>query len=246
MRTRLPRAYATRAGWSRSLAAFALALALAAVIWRRWELIDLASFELALGAAFALASIAILLALVAAVQILSSDARGLRDAIVGLALAALVLLPVGVVAAVASILPDVSIATTSVGLLKSERAMLREGEGVKVGGADLAAYPDLLPLSLELPSEDVFAIVEELVAERGWRVLERREPTLEDTSARIHAVARTAVLGFLDDVVVVVTDDDETTQVDALSASRNGRHDFGTNARRVGGLLADIEQQAIN
>lgn len=246
MRTRLPRAYATRAGWARTLAAFALALGVAVLLWRRWELIDFATFELVGTIVLGLALVAILLALVAAVQIFTSDARGLRDAVIGLALAGLVLLPAALTAGVAALLPPVAIAATSVDILREERALLREGEGIRVGGADLAAYPDILPLALEMPSEDVFAIVETLIADRGWRVLEVQVPTASAPSGRIRAVARTPVLGFLDDIVVRIEDDEEATTVDALSASRVGQHDLGTNARRLTSLLDDIAFEAVN
>ena len=216
------------------------------MLWRRWELVGLDVFLIGVGATIALAGAAVLLSLGAIAQIFASDARGLRDAVVGLFVGLIVLMPIGLVAAATALLPAVSVVTTSPALLRNERGILREGEGVKVGGGDLAAYPDLLPLELEIPLEDAFAIVEEQVAERGWRVLERRLPSPSGAPGRIRAVARTPVLGFLDDVVVVVAEDRELTRIDALSASREGQHDLGTNARRLSSLLGDIELNAIN
>ena len=49
----------------------------------------------------------------------------------------------------------------------------------------------------------------------------------------IEAVARTPILGFRDDVVVRVRATTDGARIDVRSASRYGRHDFGTNAARV-------------
>ncbi len=201
-------------------------------------------FGLAIAITFGIAAIAILLGFIGAIQIFLSDAKGLRDVVVGIVLAALVLLPVGLVAAVTSALPNVNAVTTSIDILSAERRLLRDDGSVRVGGADLAAYPDLLPLEVERPSEDVFQIAEQIVIERGWRVLERTEPTPADPSGRIRAVARTPVLGFLDDIVITISDTEEATRIEILSASRVGEHDLGANARRVGSLLSELEAEA--
>ena len=64
---------------------------------------------------------------------------------------------------------------------------------------------------------------------RGWRLLEA-----DDQRGVIRAEATTLVLRFVDDVRVQVSlDPDAQTRVDARSASRKGRGDLGTNARRL-------------
>jgi uncharacterized protein (DUF1499 family) len=57
----------------------------------------------------------------------------------------------------------------------------------------------------------------------------------------IEAVARTPILGFRDDVVVRVRATTDGARIDVRSASRYGRHDFGTNAGRVRNLIDDID-----
>ena len=52
-------------------------------------------------------------------------------------------------------------------------------------------------------------------------------------TARIEAVARTPIMGFRDDVVVRVAPEPDGARIDVRSASRYGRHDFGTNAARI-------------
>jgi len=57
----------------------------------------------------------------------------------------------------------------------------------------------------------------------------------------IEAVARTPILGFRDDVVLRIRPTVDGARIDVRSASRYGRHDLGTNAKRVRGLIDDID-----
>jgi len=57
----------------------------------------------------------------------------------------------------------------------------------------------------------------------------------------IEAVARTPILGFRDDVIVRIRPTIDGARIDIRSASRYGRHDLGTNAKRVRGLIDDID-----
>ena len=59
----------------------------------------------------------------------------------------------------------------------------------------------------------------------------------------IEAVARTAIMGFRDDVAVRVRREDDGSRIDVRSASRYGRHDFGANASRIKSLLDDIDDR---
>ena len=67
----------------------------------------------------------------------------------------------------------------------------------------------------------------------------RRRP--DGATGRIQAVARTAILGFRDDVVVRIRPDPDGARVDIRSTSRYGRHDFGTNASRIVALSEAID-----
>jgi hypothetical protein len=54
--------------------------------------------------------------------------------------------------------------------------------------------------------------------------------------------ARSLLWGFVDDVAVVVTSDPAGgTRVDASSASRVGKSDFGVNARRLESYLEQVD-----
>ena len=78
---------------------------------------------------------------------------------------------------------------------------------------------------------------------RKWRIVDDRPPQPPRRDGRIEAVARTPIMGFRDDVVVRVRRDDDGARIDVRSASRYGRHDFGTNAARIRSLLEDIDDR---
>jgi uncharacterized protein (DUF1499 family) len=58
----------------------------------------------------------------------------------------------------------------------------------------------------------------------------------------IEAVAYTPILAFPEDVVVRVRPTADGARIDVRSASRYGRDDIGSNARRVRELIADINK----
>lgn len=60
-------------------------------------------------------------------------------------------------------------------------------------------------------------------------------------SGLLHAVARTPLFRFADDVVVRVETLPEGTRVDVRSASRTGFHDLGQNARRISSFMAELD-----
>src|SRR5436305_587077 len=61
--------------------------------------------------------------------------------------------------------------------------------------------------------------------------------------AFIEAGARTPIMGFREDIAVRIRRDDDGAKIDVRSASRFGRHDFGSNAARIRSLLEDIDDR---
>jgi len=118
-----------------------------------------------------------------------------------------------------------------------------------------AAYPDIEPDDTTATPQDTYAAVMKVITKRKWRVVDSRPPQgplprVLDTRASqagtvrdgiIEAVARTPILGFRDDVVVRIRPTIDGARIDIRSASRYGRHDLGTNAKRVRGLIDDID-----
>jgi hypothetical protein len=73
----------------------------------------------------------------------------------------------------------------------------------------------------------------------GWSVLEA-----QPVAGEIHAEARTRLWKFVDDVWVRLSlDADGQTRLDLVSASRVGRGDLGTNARRIARFLRGVDRR---
>jgi hypothetical protein len=84
---------------------------------------------------------------------------------------------------------------------------------------------------------------EALLAEAGrrkWTIVEAKP-----VEGEIRAEARTPVWKFTDDVWIRVSldPDDGQTRVDMVSASRVGRADLGTNARRIARFLHAVDRR---
>jgi uncharacterized protein (DUF1499 family) len=115
------------------------------------------------------------------------------------------------------------------------RLMLRARTNVaQTDGSE--PYPDLAPLSLDLPPNAAYAAA--LSAARAmplWQV------TSEDPGAgRIAACATTPRMKFVDDVDITVEPSGSGSRIHVRSASRVGITDFGTNARRIRAYLARL------
>jgi uncharacterized protein (DUF1499 family) len=105
------------------------------------------------------------------------------------------------------------------------------------------AYPDIEPLVVTVKPPQAYDAAIQVINRRKWRVVVDRPPQPPRRDGQIEAVARTAVMGFRDDVTVRVRPDGDGARIDVRSASRYGRHDFGTNAARVRSLLEDIDSR---
>lgn len=98
------------------------------------------------------------------------------------------------------------------------------------------AYPDVQPLRVDHPPADVLAAARRTARSRGWTVV-----AADTSTGRLEAVDTTFWFGFHDDVVVRALDVDGSTRVDVRSASRVGKSDLGTNARRIRRFLSALE-----
>ena len=106
------------------------------------------------------------------------------------------------------------------------------------------AYPDIEPLAVGVAPNAAHDAAMAVILKRKWRVVSERPPQPGRRDSQIEAVARTAIMGFRDDVALRIRPDGDDARIDVRSASRYGRHDFGTNASRIRGLLEDIDTQA--
>ena len=109
------------------------------------------------------------------------------------------------------------------------------------GGADVAAkqqhaYPDVVPLLLNVPPGRAFDRALAAAKAKGWDIV-----ASDRAGGRIEATDTTFWFGFKDDVVVRVTPQPTGSRVDARSLSRVGGGDLGTNAARVRAFLAAVK-----
>jgi uncharacterized protein (DUF1499 family) len=99
-----------------------------------------------------------------------------------------------------------------------------------------SAYPDLKPLALADPPDQVFSRALLLAQQRpGWEV-----GFINGAGRVFEGVATSFVFGFKDDFVVRVRPDGAGSIVDMRSKSRDGKGDLGANAERIREFLKDL------
>lgn len=109
--------------------------------------------------------------------------------------------------------------------------------GPEIAAQQEAAYPDILPLVLDVPLPQAFERALAAAREMGWEIV-----AASAAEGRIEATATTFWFGFKDDVVVRITAADGGSRIDVRSVSRVGRSDLGTNARRIRNYLARLRE----
>jgi uncharacterized protein (DUF1499 family) len=112
--------------------------------------------------------------------------------------------------------------------------------GFEYGGTAIAAqqkdgYPDIRPKQLALQPVDAFNHAIEAARALGWRIVET-----DGIEGRIEATATTSWFGFQDDVVIRIRPEAQGSRIDVRSASRVGRSDLGTNAKRIREFLSKL------
>jgi len=247
----------TQAVWSRRLAFFCVPLLLLTALLNRTEHIDPMVALTVIGLAVALATVAAALAAGALVDIWRRGHRGLRDALLGMGVGALVLtIPVYVLVAMAD-RPALHDIATDPGdppeFIAAARIRGASENPVafdpRTAAVQKKAYPGIGPVELAVPAEEAYLLLlDRIVAER-WRILDERPPAA-GLEGRIEAVATTLLFGFRDDVVITVAASGDTGAVIQMrSASRYGRHDLGRNADRIydflSGVIADASPMAV-
>ena len=110
--------------------------------------------------------------------------------------------------------------------------------GQKVAEQQRKAYPDIQPVFITGPMEQVFGHVLRLVQSRQWNLV---AAALDE--GRIEATVTTFWYGFKDDVVIRLTEVEAGIRVDMRSTSRFGSGgDGGTNANRIRAFLTDLQK----
>lgn len=236
--------------WSRRLALFSVAATLIAIIIVRAGLIEVLPGIATLGGALAFAVLAILLALGSFVTIWRLGLGGLGYSVTAIFIGAALLGYPAYLGYKAYTLPPIYDISTdvldppafdAVRRLRSRATNPAQYAGLYAAEQQREAYPDVAPLELSVPAKQAYDHALAMVNKRRWLVLDAREPQPNRRDGRIEAVARTAIMGFRDDVVIRIRGVDESSRVDVRSSSRYGSHDLGSNASRISAFLESLE-----
>lgn len=164
-----------------------------------------------------------------------SGAAGNRALLVAVVLAALLYLPV-TQAMKARQLPyihDISTDTVNppafspaIVQARADASNPPEYAGADVAALQADAYPDIQPITVAFPPEEVMTRVTAIARDAGWEIVTQEPMLLEATDT-------TFWFGFKDDVVIRLQPQGNGTRVDIRSKSRVGRSDIGKNAARI-------------
>lgn len=111
-------------------------------------------------------------------------------------------------------------------------------EGPQLAALQRMAYPQVAPAILPVTPEEALEHALAAAQELGWKVV-----ATESEEGRIEATDTTFWFGFMDDIVVRITTHEQGARVDVRSASRVGRSDAGTNARRIVTFLTHLRKR---
>jgi uncharacterized protein (DUF1499 family) len=236
--------------WARRVAGFAVAVLLLAIVIVRGGFLEIIPSLAAVGGAFILAAVAMLLACAAFIVIWREGLGGFGMAMTALLVGIAILGYPAYLGARAYRLPAIADVTTdpidpprfeAIARLRSRDANPIVYAGLRAAELQKGAYPLIEPLLVSVTPQIAFESAVQVITKRKWRIVDARAPQAGRREARIEAVARTPILGFRDDVVVRIRPDPDGARVDIRSSSRYGRHDFGTNAARVSSLSEAID-----
>ena len=204
--------------------------------------------------AFAGAALALLVGLIALVQIWHNGYAGAGSAAIGILLPLLMAIwPLAYVQAYRNMpaLNDVTTDLTSpprFTVLAKQRVESNNGPvypAARFAELQQKSYPDLRTFVIDRPVEETFELVEETAARLKWKVVLADAPVGKTAKGGLlEAIDQTLVMGFTDDIVVRVEGNLNRSRVDVRSASRYGAVDLGQNATRLRRFLAELKARS--
>ncbi len=199
--------------------------------------------------AFVLSAFAIVLGIIALIDVWRRGVPGFAWALIGIAVAGAIYVWPLSYAQTYFDLPRINDVTTDVTtpppLIALAHWRVKSANAASYPAAShakvqLANYPDIRPLLVNRSLEDTFEIALATLKKAKFQIVAEAPPGRERPGL-IEAVDRTLVVGFYDDVIVRVGADRGLSRIDIRSSSRYGAHDFGRNAQRVRRLLSDLQ-----
>lgn len=248
-----PEPWSKVALWSRSLAIFAATVAILSILLGRLHVIDPPSALASLGAAMALALIALLLFCAACQVIWRTGQRGAGVAVVAFLIAALTLGYPAYLAFEAVRLPvlaDISTDIANPPYFSFSKAAYDARNGFqpprvppRIRETQRSGYPGVEPIVVDLDADEAYALVLKTAKARGWKTIDKHPPGGRAGEGHIDFIDTTLVMGFDDDITVRLKPLPGQTRIDLRSASRYGRHDFGANAKRITAFAEELQSQ---
>jgi uncharacterized protein (DUF1499 family) len=112
-----------------------------------------------------------------------------------------------------------------------------EYDGPDAATQQRRAYPDIVPLDLDVTPERAIDEAAVVAGELGWEIV-----AVDRTRGVLEAIDTTFWFRFKDDIVVRVRPSGPSrSRVDVRSKSRVGRGDLGANARRIREFAAALD-----
>ena len=195
--------------------------------------------------------LAVLLGLIAFIQIWCRGHGGAGSAAIGVLLPLLLLAwPLTYVPAFLH-LPPINDVTTDptnpprfVALAKQRTGPTNPATypGQRFATEQLKAYPDLRTFVIDRSAQEAFELVEDAVRRLKWRVAASEPPVGRPAKGgTMEATDNTLVVGFIDDIVIRVEGSVNRSRIDVRSASRHGQHDLGQNAARLRRFFGELQ-----
>lgn len=232
-------------GWSFKFALTAALTAVLAVLGHRLAGISFQPTLLGLAASTIIGLLAIVFGSIGTVRAIKAKQPSIATTTAGLTLGCLVVMPILVTVFAgmgAPLIHDISTDLQHPPELVAIKALrtatdnsLDRLEPENLVALQAAGYPDLGPLLIDRPFDQVFEQAVALVKKRGWEIA-----VISAANGRIEATDTTLIMGFKDDVVIRVKAVGNQTRVDMRSASRVGKGDLGVNAERIRRFMADL------
>jgi len=204
--------------------------------------------------AFAGAALALLIGLIALVQIWHNGYAGAGGAAIGILLPLLMAIwPLAYLQAYRN-MPALNDVTTDLAspprftVLAKQHVESNNGPvypTARFAELQQKSYPDLRTFVIDRPVEETFELVEETAARLKWKVVLADAPVGKTAKGGLlEAIDQTLVMGFTDDIVVRVEGNLNRSRVDVRSASRYGAVDLGQNATRLRRFLAELKARS--
>ncbi len=235
------------------MAIFAATVAVMAILLARLHVVEPAPALASLGAAVALALVALLLVGAASVVIWRTGRRGVASAVGAALIGVLTLAYPAYLAFEALRLPVLSDISTDIAnppYFSLSRAAYEARNGFQPKGvppkareAQRPAYPDVEPIVVDLDADEAFALVLKTAKAVGWRIVDRRPPGGRTGEGHADFLDKSLIMGFDSDITVRLKPLPGQTRIDLRAASRYGRHDFGANAARIMAFAEELQSQ---